>query len=144
MLSTQLIIPNYSAILSHRRSSTVSVETYPLYSFVEKNRVNQSDAKTNALRGWFTRIFPRFGKFGRLINCSNFSFSRQKFSCFNWKLCSSLTQNYWVTWWANIETYLRQSSWPISSLVFVFCPLARHLTLAIALPTREGEGSSPY
>ena len=29
-LSTQLIIPNYLVILSHRRSTTVSWETYPL------------------------------------------------------------------------------------------------------------------
>ena len=33
MLSTQMIIPNYFVILSHRRSSIVSIETYPLYSF---------------------------------------------------------------------------------------------------------------
>ena len=31
MLSTQMIIPNF--ILSHRRSTIVSSETYPLYSF---------------------------------------------------------------------------------------------------------------
>ena len=31
MLSTQLIIPYYPVILSHRRSTTVSLETYPLY-----------------------------------------------------------------------------------------------------------------
>ena len=30
-LSTQLIILNYLAILSHQRSTTVSLETYPLY-----------------------------------------------------------------------------------------------------------------
>ena len=30
-LSTQLIIPNYLAILSHRCSTTVSLETYPPY-----------------------------------------------------------------------------------------------------------------
>ena len=29
-LSTQLIILNYLSILPHRRSSTVSLETYPL------------------------------------------------------------------------------------------------------------------
>ena len=28
-LSTQLIIPNYTAIISRRRSTTVSLETYP-------------------------------------------------------------------------------------------------------------------
>ena len=33
MLSTQMIIPNYFVILSHRRSSIVSSETDPLYSF---------------------------------------------------------------------------------------------------------------
>ena len=32
-MSTQLILPNYSAILSHRRSTTFSLETYPRYSF---------------------------------------------------------------------------------------------------------------
>ena len=32
-LSTQLIILNYPIILSHRRSTTVSLETYPLYSY---------------------------------------------------------------------------------------------------------------
>ena len=32
MLSTQLIILNYPVILSHRRSTTVSLETYPLFS----------------------------------------------------------------------------------------------------------------
>ena len=32
-LSTQLITLNYPVILSHRRSTTVSSETYPLYSF---------------------------------------------------------------------------------------------------------------
>ena len=30
-LSTHLITPNYPVILSHRRSSSVSIETYPLY-----------------------------------------------------------------------------------------------------------------
>ena len=33
MLSTQLIILNYPFILFHRRSTTVSLETYPLYIF---------------------------------------------------------------------------------------------------------------
>ena len=33
MLSTQMIIPNYFVILSHRRGSIVSSETDPLYSF---------------------------------------------------------------------------------------------------------------
>ena len=152
-LSTQLIIPNYPVILSHWCSTTVSLETYPLFSFNEKNRVHQSDAKTNTPRGWFMRIFPRFGKFSRIINRSNF-FSRWKFSCFvigrndnfnwriNWKLSCGLTHNYWVTQWANIKTYFRQSFRPISSLVFVLCPLARHLTLAMMLSTREGYGSS--
>ena len=32
-LSTQLIILNYPGILSLRRSITVSLETFPLYSF---------------------------------------------------------------------------------------------------------------
>ena len=32
MLSNQLIIPNYMVILSHQHSTTVSLETYPLYS----------------------------------------------------------------------------------------------------------------
>ena len=31
--STQLIILNYPDILSHRRSTTISLETYPLYSY---------------------------------------------------------------------------------------------------------------
>ena len=30
-LSTQLIKPNYPVILPHRRSTTVSLETYPLH-----------------------------------------------------------------------------------------------------------------
>ena len=34
-LSTQLIIPNYPVILSHRRNTTVSLETYPLHSFTK-------------------------------------------------------------------------------------------------------------
>ena len=33
-ISTQLTILNYPVILSHRRSTTVSLETYPFYSFV--------------------------------------------------------------------------------------------------------------
>ena len=33
-ISTQLIILNYPVILSHRRSTTVSLETYPFCSFV--------------------------------------------------------------------------------------------------------------
>ena len=33
-LSTQLIIINYPVILFHRRSTTVSLETYPLYAYV--------------------------------------------------------------------------------------------------------------
>ena len=33
-LSTQLIIINYPVILSHRRGTTVSLETYPLYAYV--------------------------------------------------------------------------------------------------------------
>ena len=33
-LSTQLITQNYPDILSHRRSTTVSLETYPLYLYV--------------------------------------------------------------------------------------------------------------
>ena len=33
MLSTQLIILNYLVVLSHQRSTTVSLETYPLYSY---------------------------------------------------------------------------------------------------------------
>ena len=32
LLSTQLIIPNFLVMLSHRRSTTVSYETHPLYS----------------------------------------------------------------------------------------------------------------
>ena len=32
MFSTQLIILNYPVTLSHQRSTTVSLETYPLYS----------------------------------------------------------------------------------------------------------------
>ena len=32
MSSNQLIIPNYIVILSHQHSTTVSLETYPLYS----------------------------------------------------------------------------------------------------------------
>ena len=39
MLSTQLIIPNYLAILSHRRSATVYLETCPLiHSLVLEHR----------------------------------------------------------------------------------------------------------
>ena len=33
MLSTQLIILNYPVVLSHKHSTTVSLETYPLYSY---------------------------------------------------------------------------------------------------------------
>ena len=36
-LLTQLAIPNYPAILSHRRSTTVSLETYPL-QFITSDR----------------------------------------------------------------------------------------------------------
>ena len=32
--TTQLIILTYPAILSHQGSTTVSLETYPLYSFI--------------------------------------------------------------------------------------------------------------
>ena len=32
--TNQLIILNYPAILSHQGSTTVSLETYPLYSFI--------------------------------------------------------------------------------------------------------------
>ena len=32
--TTQLIIQNNPAILSHQGSTTVSLETYPLYSFI--------------------------------------------------------------------------------------------------------------
>ena len=34
--STQLMTQNYPVILSHPKSTTVSLETYPLYSFDEK------------------------------------------------------------------------------------------------------------
>ena len=33
MLLTQLIILNYPVVLSHQHSTTVSLETYPLYSY---------------------------------------------------------------------------------------------------------------
>ena len=43
-LSTQLITRNYPVILSHRRSTTVSLETYPLYPFV-LSQFNHLDSK---------------------------------------------------------------------------------------------------
>ena len=36
--STQLIIPNYFFILSHQPRTTVSLEPYPLYSFISCHR----------------------------------------------------------------------------------------------------------
>ena len=39
MLSTQLMVFYYPVILSHRRSTTVSLETYPLSSFLRSTPV---------------------------------------------------------------------------------------------------------
>ena len=44
MLSTQLIIPNYLVILSHQRSTTVSLETYPLKLVLDIDWSNRKKA----------------------------------------------------------------------------------------------------
>ena len=41
-LSTQLVTPNYPDIFYHRRSTTVSLETYPFYSLTSKKRYKQA------------------------------------------------------------------------------------------------------
>ena len=44
MLSTQLIIPNYLVILSHQRSTIVSLETYPLKLVLDIDWSNRKKA----------------------------------------------------------------------------------------------------
>ena len=55
-LSTHLITPNYPVILSHRRSTSVSLETYPLYLTYRFSNLDQSDSSGSWLEDKFFKL----------------------------------------------------------------------------------------
>ena len=55
-LSTHLITPNYPVILSHRRSTSVSLETYPLYLTYRFSNLDQNDSPGSWLEDKFFKL----------------------------------------------------------------------------------------
>ena len=55
-LSTHLITPNYPTILSHWRSTSVSLETYPLYLTYRFSNLDQRDSSGSWLEDKFFKL----------------------------------------------------------------------------------------
>ena len=95
MLTTQLIMPNYLIILSHWLSSTVSLETFPLYGDAKLNPfMTCSPVFSHTLDSWL--VFTLFsshwllGVFLFLLICWCGYFHRFWFSDTQWKSILSL------------------------------------------------------
>ena len=95
MLTTQLIMPNYLIILSHWLSSTVSLETFPLYGDTKPNPfMTCSPVFSCTLDSWLVFILFSshwlLGVFLFLLICWCGYFHRFWFSDTQWKSILSL------------------------------------------------------
>ena len=108
MFSTQLLTLNYPVILSHRRSTTVSLDTYPLFSlenvfFARGSRLDKEIFKFRIwMKPWLNWCF--------------------KYVSWTWTLSFMMTNESFITRVKQTADWLQKDSQRLNTSPKSFCP----------------------